>query len=307
MIYPEYLLLSLPAGFFWLWYVYRRCRFHPPPIALVALAFVCGMFSPALVLAVHDLVESRFPFLEAMQVGSLPQRLFYFVVMVGLIEETSKLVSVRATVYYARSFDDVVHGVVLSSAAALGFATVENARYVEWHGAEVLLGRVILSTFGHVLQSMIWGFAMGAQKITSIEDRARQAALSRGERAEPVHPAGGWGGLLVGLGLAALIHGIYDLLLVYDQMWLALLLLFVLWRVFLGQIEVATRESPHRPRISRRVRECPACGGLVRGEGTHCGSCGRALPPDGTDFCAACLKVVDAASTACPHCACVLI
>lgn len=286
MIEPGYLLLSLPAGFFWLWYVYGRCRFHPPPIALVALAFVCGMASPALVLAVDGFVEPRFPTIAAMvESRFLLPRLFYFVVMVGLLEEASKLISVRATVYYARSFDDVVHGVVFSSAAALGFATVENARYVEWHGAEVLLGRVILSTFGHVLQSMIWGFAMGAQKTK----------------------AGGWGGLLTGLALAALIHGIYDLLLVYDQMWLALVLLFVLWRVFLGQIEAATRESPHRPRISRRVRECPECGGLVRGEGRYCGSCGRVLPGAGTDFCAACLKVVDGAEGACPHCACVLI
>lgn len=277
------LVFSLPGGLFWLWYVYRKSRFHPPPLRLVAVAVLCGMASTFVVLHASGYLADRFPALRDMADDPRAAwRIAYFVVMVGLLEEGAKLLSVRLTVYYSRAFDDVVHGVVFSSAAALGFATVENARYVNWHGPEVLVGRVILSTFGHVLQSMIWGFAMGAERVAAGRQRH--------------------GILLAGLLLAAVIHGLYDLLLLYGQMWLALLLLFVLWRIFVGQMALAAQDSPHRPRTSRRVRECVHCHALARGEGRYCGACGRALEVAAGDYCAACLKAVDAADRSCRAC-----
>ncbi|MBM3462386.1 MAG: PrsW family intramembrane metalloprotease [Armatimonadetes bacterium] len=283
MILPLYgLLLSMPAGFFWLWYVYRKSLFHPPPILLVAAAFICGMFSTAGVIFISEGVEAIAPGVRVLgQTPRLYAQGFYYIVMVGFVEELCKMLSVRLTVYYSPRFDDAVHGVIFSSAAALGFATIENARYVDVHGTEVLLGRYIMSTFGHVLLSMIWGFAMGVEKTAHA----------------------GRSVLISGLLLAAFMHGLYDLLLVYDQMWLALLLLFVLWRVFVGQIDAVARESPHRPRLSRRVRECAACHAVVRGEGMFCGACGRAMPGEGAGFCALCLKSVDPADRVCPHCA----
>lgn len=289
-IHLDYLLLSLPAGFFWLWYVGRKARAHPPPAALVLLAFVLGGLSPIGVVAADDFVSTHpLPWLPAVTPdGDVFSRLLYFVLYVGLIEEMCKMLVVRYTVYYSRTFDDVLHGVVYSSAAALGFATVENAYYIEWHGPGVLVGRVIMSTFGHVLLSMVWGFALGAQRTR------RPTGLSSA--------VVGWLVLAGGVLLGAVLHGVYDFFLVNGQMWLALLLLFTLWRIFLAQTEFVRHHSPHRRKTSRRVRECTGCHGLVRDEGRFCGSCGTAVSVEAGTFCASCGKAVGSADGSCAAC-----
>jgi RsiW-degrading membrane proteinase PrsW (M82 family) len=299
---PLCLLLSLPPGLFWLWYVWGKARLHPPPRLLVGCAVLLGALSPLGVLAFDDYINTHpIPWISSMTLeGGASQSLIYFVVIVGCVEETCKMLAVRLTVFYSRTFDDPLHGVLYSSAAALGFATVENARYVDAHGAEVMIGRAIMSTFGHVLLSMVWGFAIGAQRTRTKKGVAAWL--------------GGWILLAASVLLAGLLHGLYDDFLFQNHMGLALLLLFTLWRVFLAQTELAARRSPHRPVVARRMRECSSCRALVRSEGRFCGSCGTPLeqagealsdaPGDRPWFCSSCGKTLMAATSPpdCPHC-----
>lgn len=279
------LFLCLPPGLFWLWYVYRKSRYHPPSRVLVALACVAGAVSTGGVLMIENRVATTLPEWHRWISGDdIVARLAFFVLLVGLVEEGCKLLSVRATVYYARSFDEVVHGVVYSSAAALGFATMENARYVDIHGASVLLGRSVLSTFGHVLMSMVWGFAMGLQ------------------RTAPNHRLRGWLLLATSLGLSALIHGVYDVLLVYGQVWAALLLLLFLWRLFLDHVDETRKRSPHRVRAARPVVECASCHALSRARARFCGACGHSVEGSAPRYCSACLGATRTDQSACTAC-----
>lgn len=212
----ELLLISLPAAAAWLVYVWRKAGKGRPPIRLVVAAFVLGGLCPLGVFAVHDLLQHvEVPLVSSLTVaGTVADRLAYFTVVVGLVEEVVLLAAVRLTVCRSRTFNAPVHGVVYSSAAALGFAAVENARYAAVLGADVLVGRAVLSTFGHVLISMVWGFAVGLQR------------TGRGG------PLGGWVGVGTALLLAAALHGVYDTFLYERHLWPALALLAVLWGVF---------------------------------------------------------------------------
>lgn len=257
------LLVCLPPALFWLAYVYRESRHRPPPRGTVAVACLAGALSTAGVFFVDALLARGLPEARTWSTSEdFTTRLAGFVLVVGLLEEACKLASVRSTVYHARSFDEAVHGVVYSSAAALGFATVENAHYVHAHGPTVLLGRSVLSTFGHVLMSMVWGIAMGLQ-------RTRPGPAWRG-----------WALLATSLLLSALIHGIYDLLLVGGPVWAALCLLLALWRTFEGTLAELRRASPHRAAEIERTVACPACGAPSRGHARFCGACGSPVPPE---------------------------
>lgn len=206
-----YFTLCLPVGLLWLGYVYWKSRRHAPPLHLIALSFLLGAFAPLAVVHFNDLLQgygivtSR----TAMQHGLDP--VLSFVVLVGLVEETAKMLVVRCTVYYSTTFDDVTHGAIYACAAALGYAAVENTQYLVSHGIAVLIGRAMLATPAHMLPSMLWGFALGVQR-----------TVYRGRLL-------GWVTLLSALLAAAIVHGTYDVLMLEGQIPLAVAVLLALW------------------------------------------------------------------------------
>lgn len=217
------LLVSLLAAAVWLVCVWRKAGKGRPPLHLVAVAFVLGGLCPLGVFGVHGLLQRvEVPLVSSLTVaGNVFDRLAYFTVVVGLVEEAVLLVVVGGTVCRSRTFDSPVQGFVYSSAAALGFAAVENARYADVLGPDVLAGRAVLSTVGHVLISMVWGVALGLQR------------TGRGG------PLKGWVGVGTALLLAAVLHGTYDTFLYERHVWPAVAMLVVLWGVF----AVAARDA----------------------------------------------------------------
>lgn len=258
------MILSLFPAAFWLWYLAGVGPPRKRPWSVYALAFGAGVLSPWPVLALGG---------PGLPSGWLAM-LAYFVLAVGLVEEGAKLLAARLTVYYHRAFRDSLDGLVLSGCIALGFATTENVVYVERFGESVLLGRAILSTFGHVLMSSFWGLALGRRR-----------------------------GLLAALGVAALVHGLYDWLLVMGQPLLAVLFLGVLWHLFRQRVVESVLADEHRPRVSRRRFECGACRTLVREEARFCTNCGQSTPANPVLVCGNCLTPV-AGTAVCAGCGC---
>lgn len=227
-----HLLVSLPAAAVWLVYLWRKAGVGRPPVRLVVAAFVLGCLCPLGVFGVHDLLQHvEVPLVSSLTVaGTVTNRLAYFTVVVGLVEEAVLLFAVRFTVCRSLTFNAPVHGVVYSSAAALGFAAVENARYAAVLGPDVLAGRAVLSTLGHVLISMVWGFAVGLQ-------RTGRGGIM-----------GGWVGVGTALLLAAALHGVYDTFLYERHLWPAVALLTVLWGLFrVGVRDAAATGDDERP------------------------------------------------------------
>ncbi len=149
----------LPASL-WMIYFYRSDRYAPEPKKLVARTFLVGaLVGAAMVFSLKEL-----PF----YVSFLTLAVF----IAPVTEETAKFLCVRWTVYNRSEFDEPVDGMVYATAAALGFASVENIIYVlnSWAsgGAEigvlVLTGRSVISVPAHALFSSLWGLALGWHK-----------------------------------------------------------------------------------------------------------------------------------------------
>ncbi|MEW6277622.1 MAG: PrsW family glutamic-type intramembrane protease [Candidatus Eremiobacterota bacterium] len=283
-------VLSLIPGLFWLWYISSLGRYRREPWWMMALACAAGAASTEGVLWTSAWLSRNIP--GVMNTPEDPLRqLVYYVVAVGLMEEFYKMLAVRLTVYNLRSFDEPVDGLLYAGCSALGFATAENVVYILGAGdPTILVGRSILATFGHVLMSAVWGYALGIQKLRRWQGKARRSGPQL---------------LVVALLISAAAHGLYDWLLMQGQPLLAVGVIAGLWWLFGNRIGETQRLSPYREHRVRRVRECSSCGILARSEAAYCTGCGR--PMEGTvgePLCGNCLSPAALDREACAHCGC---
>ncbi|NMB79439.1 MAG: PrsW family intramembrane metalloprotease [Methanomicrobiales archaeon] len=188
----DLLFLAIAPAVFIFLYIYAKDRYEPEPLHLVLWIFFLGCLCtiPA------GIVEVFFP--EDIVTSS---------VVAPVVEETAKFLVVFLFVYRHAEFDEPMDGIVYATAAALGFATVENIFYVLDGGLAVGILRALLSVPGHVIFSCIWGAALGIAKFRPKEQET--------------------GIILTGLFGAILLHGIFNFSIEAFEGW-GLLILIVL-------------------------------------------------------------------------------
>ena len=276
LIFP---LVSFAPGIFWLWFFAKRHIYRPAPKRLLAQTFFLGMVStvPALILEVmilgdFDLDGST----DALTVAA--GMLF----VVGPVEEVSKFLAVRLVPYRSLYFDEPLDGLVYAAAASLGFASLENLFYVLSVGPWIMILRAPLSTLAHVIFGSFWGYALGR----SPREPSRRSSWV----------------LVTGIGAAAVVHGLFNMVLLTSwPIGLALVGVGTWWA--LSRFRWAQSVSPFRrkrnyPRlrcincgqvINILNRFCQYCGSPARRDfqGLYCSYCGHENRPD-ADFCTSC-------------------
>jgi len=116
-------------------------------------------------------------------------------VRVALTEEVFKLLPVLWIAFRDAEFDEPMDGIVYAVAAALGFATVENALYAMHLGPRLLFFRAFTTTLAHVGFAGVVGFGLGQARFA-----ARRKAAT----------------VLAALLAAVALHGLYDSLLAFS-------------------------------------------------------------------------------------------
>ncbi len=208
LIFP---LVLLP-GLFWLYHFYLQDRKQPEPLSLVLLAFGLG----GLMVAPTGLLE--------FYLGQLvdPERQLNIFLLLGLLEESFKLLPVLIYFYPRDEFDEAVDGIIYSVAAGLGFAVVENMLYTLVYGLQTGLLRSLITTLAHAGFSGIAGFFLGRALLTVKWERALFL-------------------ILTGLLVAGTMHGVYNYLLFMDYLASGLLVgvIFLLYLFLVSLIRLA--------------------------------------------------------------------
>jgi RsiW-degrading membrane proteinase PrsW (M82 family) len=246
--------LSFSPGLFWLWFYLRLNKIRPSPKRWVGLTFLLGMLWSVPAYLINNASLS-----DEMLSGTLPMSTIAIsmLLVVGPLEETCKFLAVRLGVYRSRYFTEPVDGLVYSTAAALGFASIENFGYVMQFGPEVLLVRGPLTTVAHLIFASLWGYGLGIHQ--------------RSDRKRP------W--LVVAtLGLAALLHAAFNIASFSgDYFWLSGLITFAGGIWVYGRFEWGQRISPLRFRRNYPLIPCPNCEINIRIISTYCPLCGIVL------------------------------
>jgi RsiW-degrading membrane proteinase PrsW (M82 family) len=134
---------------------------------------------------------------------ALPIAIVVFSLVIGVSEEGSKFLAAWSLARHRREFDEPIDGIIYGSAAALGFAAVENVKYfaIGRMSGVVIAVRAFVSVPAHLFFGAIWGYALGRQLVSKNVS------------------------LLTFFAVAAAAHGTFDALLSTDGMQLASTLL----------------------------------------------------------------------------------
>jgi RsiW-degrading membrane proteinase PrsW (M82 family) len=232
------LVLPMLPGAIWMWLVYRTDIYEPEPPGKVLTTFLLGIAAIVPAFGAERLAGLAYPFLESIERASLagleahpsvwPILAGCFLV-IGPCEELAKFAVVRLHMFRDPEFDEPLDGIIYASAAALGFASLENVLYVidfstfaiRWDALGV---RAFLALPGHVIFSATWGYALGRRKF------------------DPSYPV--WSRV----ALASALHGLYDFLLLYPPSRpLILLYMSIMVPVVWRQIRVLREDSPFAP------------------------------------------------------------
>lgn len=151
----------------WLWFWRREDRAHPEPRKLIALAFLAGMITVAVVIPIQKFaaswIQASYFFIGAMSIQTAT-----FVAW-SIIEEVAKFFAALITVLRRREDDEPIDPVIYMVTVALGFAAAENTLFLLSPLAgdslvqTVMTGnlRFIGATLLHILASAVIGVMIG--------------------------------------------------------------------------------------------------------------------------------------------------
>ncbi|MCU0989116.1 MAG: PrsW family intramembrane metalloprotease [Xanthomonadales bacterium] len=190
----DYVVILLPVILpvvFWAAYHLHVDRYLPEPPGQLLLAFALGVGSFWLGLLGYralGLVGLRY---DAFALGAdhLPGLFAYAILAIGVIEESAKLLPFLLVIRFFREFDEPIDGIIYASFIALGFAAVENIRYLDYLDTRQAYARGFVGPVLHIVFASIWGYHVG------------RAWLRR----RAVVPT-----LFAALGFSALVHGVYN-------------------------------------------------------------------------------------------------
>ena len=244
-----FLLLAFAPGIFWLWFFIRRAVYRPGPRRLLVQTFLLGMVStiPAGIISAVFLDDSVLD--DSTSLASVASGMLF---VVGPVEETCKFLAVRLRAYRSSYFDEPGDAMVYSTAASLGFASLENLFYILEFGPAVMIGRAPLSTAAHVVFGAVWGYALGEQVRTG-RNRPWQT--------------------LVGIAGGAIAHAFFNIAVFASFPFAVFLVLSgISWTV--ARFAWARRSSPFRLRRNYPQIECPNCGAQITILSHYCRFCG---------------------------------
>lgn len=252
----ELIVIAIAPVVFLAWFVYTRDRYDPEPRRLIIKTFVIGA-----VLVVPVMFAELFGNLILPPSADFLVLFMHFLLVVALVEESSKYVAVRVSVYGSREFNEPMDGLVYGAIAGLGFAAPENLLYVLSRGVGLGIIRAVLSVPGHALWGAIIGYYLALQKLK----------VDRG--------AG-----LRGLSLAVILHTIFDYGLVAAEPFVGIVIasavVVVGWVIFFRFKRTALEVSPFKSeaRVPQpppmATKYCMYCGTLILADDRFCRSCG---------------------------------
>lgn len=239
------------------WFVYTRDRYEPEPRKLILKTFFVGAVMVVPVAFTEIVGRLILPLSD-----NLLTIFLHFLLVIALVEESSKYVAVRVSAYGAREFNESMDGLVYGAIAGLGFAAPENVVYVLSRGLATGIIRAVLSVPGHALWGAIIGYYLARYKLGI---RGSSSSLE-------------------GLSYAIILHAVFDFSLVaLDPIMgvtIAILDVAFGWVVFFRFTKAALAAGPFRhglqpPLVPQMtVKYCINCGSVLSVEDRFCRSCG---------------------------------
>lgn len=223
------LILAVVPALVWLGFFYRRDRLEPEPRTMVLGEFVLGLLvATAVGIPIVDQVFDVGGWLFASPLVHLAGG----ILVVGIVQEGLKYLTVRLSVYGSREFDEKTDGIIYGTAVGLGFATALNVAFVvESGGVDLGTGaiRIVLTSLAHASFGGVIGYFLGRQKFeprpiwwmpAGVAIAASlngvffylRSTVGRGTIESPIEAVAPWIGLVLAAILAAAVTAVLSTL-----------------------------------------------------------------------------------------------
>ncbi len=190
----DYIALAIAPGLAICLFIFHRDAYNREPKLNMIVSFFFGVVSVIPAFFIERFFYDNFS-------SSIQGMAFRAFLVVALTEEACKFAALRLYAYRQKSFDEPLDGIVYAVMVSMGFATLENIFYVTKYaevglGYEVALLRTFLSVPAHATFAVVMGYHVGRAKFNP----SRRTLL-----------------MALGLGWAVLFHGVFDVLLFWQQ------------------------------------------------------------------------------------------
>ena len=187
-----YILAAVLPAFFLMRYIYRKDTIEKEPPMLLFSLLLMGVAAVIASIVLETLGQSILSSL--LEEGTKQYNILLAFLVVAVVEEGTKFFFLKRRTWRDPNFNYRFDGIVYAVFVSLGFAALENIRYVLGYGLTVAVPRALLAIPGHMSFAVFMGVFYG---------RAKQCELC-GDK------AGKTFNLIAGYVLAVLLHGFYD-------------------------------------------------------------------------------------------------
>lgn len=199
---------GIAPGLALLSYFYLKDHYDSEPISVVLKTFLFGVILVFPIMFIQYVLEVE---------GILPSDFAKAFLWASLLEEFFKWFIIMFAIYQHTAFDDPYDGIVYGAAVSLGFATMENILYLFSNGVHHAFGRALLPVSSHALFGVIMGFYIGKAKFKAENKKTY---------------------LFMALFIPFLLHGIYDLILLTQDLWVYWITPFMIYLWWFGMKKV---------------------------------------------------------------------
>ena len=127
-------------------------------LKLFILTFILGGASVFFVFGLNLYFLDKIPFYLN---GNIVNDFLYCFLNIGIVEELAKLIPfVFIYFLFKKEITEPMDFLIYISISALGFSAVENSIYFYKHGPDIINGRAILATVGHMFDTSLIAYGI---------------------------------------------------------------------------------------------------------------------------------------------------
>jgi RsiW-degrading membrane proteinase PrsW (M82 family) len=157
-------IIAIIPPILWLTVFYRQDRLNPEPKGLVFKTLILGALVQKAAYA--PIISLVFP-QGNRSITALGSNLIINIILIAIIQEAVKLLSVRYSVYPSREFDEDIDGIIYGSALGLGFAAMTSIDNIISTGGAMLTNvtsLVVIESFAHASITGLSCYILGVSK-----------------------------------------------------------------------------------------------------------------------------------------------
>lgn len=198
------MILAILPGFLICYLIYRFDKYEKEKRIPLAVCFVLGVVSAMVALKLEEWGDS----MGIDEHGSFAMLLLLSFVVIALSEELVKFIVLIVYPFPRKFFNEPIDGIVYAVMIGMGFATIENIMYADRFGTGTTIIRAFTAVPAHAVFAVMMGYFVGLAKFDQ-KNKIKKLALA--------------------LGIAVLVHGIYDVFILQQYYeWLMLFATFTL-------------------------------------------------------------------------------